>query len=235
MINRPNKRVHRMSFVPKFSDADIVRTIIRSRIWRAFFINKRDAVWELLKGLFYFKSELFISPIKSLLRHSHGHRTMGYIIVIMAMLMMIGFNSKSIWGVLINVFPFAAPLWVGMVDESEYSILIFENIQSQNLLYFWMGTTALSLFHMIKIHLRKEAVVVPTKRGDSWLYQGLFKHMKMSEDRVQILIEPILICGIGAALIHYKVDPVFGLFLAISGVCLFLQEMQDTILRITMR
>ena len=234
MIHRNTKRYHTMTFVPKFSDADIMRTVIRSRIWRAFFINQKDAVWEFLKGLFYFKSELFISPVRSLLRHSHGHRTMGYIITIMSMVMMAGFNSKSIWGVLINVFPFMAPLWVGMVDEDQYSTLIFENIQSQNLLYFWMGTTAVSLFHMIKIHVRKQADVSPIKRGDSWLYQGVFKHTKISEEWVQNLIEPMIICGVGAGLIYFKIDFVFGLFLVISGVCLFIQEMQDTILRTTM-
>jgi len=234
MSRRRKNNIHKPSFVPKFSDPDILRSIMQSSIWKSLFMGKKDALWTFLKAIYYLKTEMFISPIRSVLRHSHGRRTMGIFITLMSGLMIIGFNAKTPWGVSANIFPFLAPILPFFMDGEQMKLSAFDSIHSTNLLYFWVGYLVISTLHLWKIYRRKSQNINPSKRGFSWLHGILFKHLKVSEKVVQLIIEPALVTGLGYGLHYYGIDSALGLFLIIAGICIFFQELQDAVIGFTM-
>lgn len=233
MINRNSNRVAVQSFIPKFSDADILRVVIHSDFWRTLFLRQKEAIWMFAKAIFNIKLEMFISPIRMVLHGSHGRRTTGVFIVVMSCLMMIGFNAKTPWGIAANLFPFAAPILPFFMTPAQLTDSTFGEIRSANMMYFWMGYLVISSIHLLVIYKQKVDVIPPTKRGVSWLYLFVFKHIYIPENFVILIIEPILVVAIGYGLHAYSIDSVMGLFLIISGLCLFIQEFYDTIMRVT--
>ena len=231
MINRGRHRAEKPSFIPKFSDADLLRSVIQSKIWKALFMSKKEAVWILLKAIYYLKSEMFIAPIRAVFRHSFGYRVTGLFITLMSTLMIIGFNAKTTWGASANLFPFIAPLMPFFMDGEQMHLSAFEAVRSEYLMYFWMGYLGISIVHLCRIYRGNQQRSSAVKRGDSWLYGLVFKHMRLSETQVQLIIEPLIVIGLGYGLIEYSIDKPCGIFMVISGGCLFVQELQDAVMR----
>ena len=235
MINRSQSRVHTPSFIPKFSDPDLLRVVLQSNIWKSMFMRKPEALWTLLKALFYLKSEMFIAPLRAVLRHSFGKRTTGIFITLMSTLMIIGFNANTPWGLAANIFPIIMPILPFFMEGSQITESTFGSIHSVNMVYFWIGYLVIATIHLVRINRVPEAAKSPTRRGSSWLYDLGLKKLGLSEELIQLVLEPILVLSLGWFLWHTQLDTTVGLFLLIGGGCLFFQELQDAVMRYAMR
>ncbi len=179
--------------------------------------------------------EMFISPLKAVLRYAHGKRTTGIIITLMSVLMMIAFNTNNIIGYLATFFPLAAPIMPFLMTGDQIINATFFAIRSEPLLIFWMAYLVISTIHLLCIYKGVGTThLAATKRGTSILYGLLFKHFKLSEYTVEQFIEPLLAISIGYFLISSGVDFTFGLFLIIAGTCLFIQESYDAVSKFVM-
>ena len=231
MINRNQKRKTVPSFVPKFSDPDIILGVLNSYIWKHLFLGEKRALWIFVKAIIALKVEMFISPLRAFLRYGHGKRTTDITVVVMATLMMIAFNTKALVGYLATFFPLAAPFVPFTVPADQLLILAFVDIRSPALLYFWIGYLTVSIFHLIMIYKGWGNTQFPSKRGTPILYTIIFKYLRVPEAIVQRFIEPILVSIAGYVLISTEADFTFGLFLIIAAICLFLQEIYDAVVK----
>lgn len=230
MINRNQGRAHQPSFVPKYSDPDIIRSVLKSDIWKYIFLRDKKAFWLLFKALVFLKMEMFISPIKAVLRYGHGKRTTGIIITLMSTLMLIAFNTNNVVGYLATFFPFITPVLPFLMTGDHIISATFFAIRSEALLIFWMAYLVISSIHLLCIYKGIGTTQsLPTKRGTSILYMLLFKHFRLSENVVEHFLEPLLAVSIGYFLMSSGVDFTFGLFLIIAGSCLFIQESYDAV------
>jgi len=235
MINRNQNRAIKPSFVPKFSDPDILKNVLNSDIWKHLFLREKKAVWIFLKAIVLLKMEMFISPVRSAFRYGHGKRIMGLFILVMSALMMIAFNTHHLAGYFATFFPLAAPVVPFFMSGEQLINAAFVDIRSVNLMYFWIGYLVVSAIHLTCIYTGfGDTHKAPFKRGTSILYVLIFKHIKVSEIVVQRFIEPTIIGGLGYWLCASGVDFTFGLLLIISALCLFIQECYDAVLQFSM-
>ena len=230
MINRNTEREVRPSFIPKFSDPDIIKAVLSSDFWRHVFLGERKALWMFAKAIVLLKIEMFSSPLRMYLRYGHGRRTVGAVITLMSATMMMAFNTRHLAGALATFFPLAAPIVPFFMDGEELWYALFTGARSESLLYFWLGHLALSMIHLVRVYRRSGQAISPTGRGSSILYH-VFKHMGISEHMVQLLAEPLLVGLAGYALVRTGADFTFGLFLLIAAACLFSQEGFDAVKR----
>jgi hypothetical protein len=235
MINRNDDRVAKPSFVPKFSDPDIIRAVLNSEIWKHLFLGEKKAAWLFFKAIVLFKMELFISPLRSVLRYGHGRRTTGIIITLMSALMMIAFNTNYVVGYLATFFPLAAPVIPFFMTSDQILAATIADIRSQYLLFFGIVYLVISIIHLVFIYKGGGTThSIPTRRGTSLLYALLFNHLKLPEYIVQCFIEPILAISIGYVLLSSGTDFTCGLFLIIAGTCLGFQECFDGVSKFAM-
>ncbi len=231
MINRNNERITKPSFVPKFSDPDIIKAIVSPDFWRHVFLGEKKAVWLFFMALVNLKMEMFISPLRMCLRYNHGRRTIGVTITLMSMLMMMAFNTDYLIGALATFFPLVAPIVPFFMDGEELGQAVFVEIRSGYLMVFWMGHGLLSSVHLVRVYRGWGEPASPTGRGSSLLYHLVFKYLKMPEHVVQRLVEPLLVGITGYVLVSTGVDFTLGLFLIIAAACLFVQEGLDAVMK----
>ena len=235
MINRSHNRAHIPSFIPKYSDPDILKAVVNSDIWKHLFLGEKKAVWLLFKALFFLKLEMFISPVKAVLRYNHGNRTIGVFITLMSALMMIAFNTQYIVGYFATFFPLAAPVIPFFMSDNEIFTAIFLSIKSTTLLLFWMIYVLLSGIHLIRMYRGWGNPETSFMRGHSIMHGLIFKHFRLSETLIKHYIEPLIIGGVGYYLLSMNIDFTFGLFLMIAAGCLFFQETYDAVLKFSMK
>lgn len=235
MINRNRSRVKVPSFIPKFSDPDIFKSVINSDIWRHLFLGENRALWVLFKGLLFLKLEMFISPSKSFLRYNHGKRTMGIFIVIASTIMMVAFNTKNTAGYLATFFPLVAPVLPFFMSKEQILESAFVEIRSETLLYFSIAYVGISLIHLLVIYCKRGIHHLPNKRGTSILFVLIFRFLRVPEYLVQRFIEPMIVAGAGLLFIHHYDDFTLGLFLIIAAACLFFQECYDGVLKFSIK
>lgn len=231
MINRPEERAIKPSFIPKYSDPDILKEVLNSDFWKHLFLGEKAGVWLAFKALFFLKNEMFISPVKAVLRFDHGKRTIGVFMTVMSTFLMIAFNTTYMVGYLATFFPFAAPVVPFFMSGEDMLVATFVSVKSNALLYFWMTYLVISLIHLIRMYKGWGSPETPTTRGHSFLYKAIFRHLRLSEASTKIYIEPVLVGGIGYYLLASGTDFTFGLFLLIAAGCLFFQEIFDALMR----
>src|SRR5690606_9890981 len=108
------------------------------------------------------------------------------------------------------------PFFIPFTDQHFWQELIFEDIHSRAFFYYSCLFSVLSLFHSFSIWMGFGNGEDPTKRGDSIIYRLFFRYSRISENFVQMAIEPALI-GIAAAVFWYvDEDPFMTIFLAVS-------------------
>ena len=233
MINRNYGRDIKPSFVPKFSDPDLIKGILDAEFWRLVFFRDKKVVWLLFKALVSLKLERFMAPLRAVFRYNHGRRTIGVMISLMSALMMIAFNTHYAVGYLTTFFPFMAPAVPFFMTGEEIKDATFLNIRSQFLMIFWMGYLVISSLHLGRLYKGLGNIEAPTKRGKSWLQTLIFRHFKLKETIVQRFIEPFLAGMIGYVLLSTGYDFTFGLFLMIASTCLFIQEIYEAVRQFT--
>ncbi len=229
MINHTNTRSKNPSFLPKFSDQDIIRGILNSDYWRHLFMGDAKAFWILGKAIISLKTQMFAAPTKAVLRFDFGKRTVGIIITVMTFLMMIAFNTTWLVGYLATMFPLAAPVIPLYMAGSQIHAAVFTDIRSSALLIFWIVYIILAAIHLVRVYKKWGSPHSATSRGSSVLYVLILRRAGMSERNVQLVIEPLLVALIGASLIWFEVDFTFGVFLCCSAFCLFCQEAYQSI------
>jgi|GEM_PF-4571493 len=231
MIYRLNENASKPSFIPKFSDPDLIKAVINPAFWSQVFLGNQKAIWDLFKGLLLLKIEMFASPLRACLRYGHGRRTVGIGITFLTVTMLMAFNTEHLVGALATFFPLVAPIAPFFMSESEISDALFVDTRSEGLMYFWMAYLSLATAHLIGVYRRKGGAVPTGGRGTSILHTLVFRHIKVSEAVVQRLVEPILVGLTGHTLMHSGMDETFGLFLMIAAACLFAQEGYDAVMK----
>lgn len=229
MINCNRKRVNNPSFVPKFSDPDIIKAVVNSDFWKYLFLGDKKAFWLFFKAIVNLKTEMFISPLKTVLRYGHGRRTIGIMITLLSAFMMMAFNTESVIGALATFFPFVAPAIPFLITGEELKTALFVNIRSVALMYFWLVYLVLSIVHLVWVYQGSDETLPPSIRGIPILHVLLFRYWGISPYAVRQFVEPILAAGIGYILINTDTDFTFGLFLIIAAACLFFQELVEAV------
>lgn len=230
MINRNNDiRSAKPSFVPKFSDPDILKAVLNSEFWGHIFLGEKKAAWLFFKALALLKTEMFVSPLRMYLRHGHGRRTVGVTITLLSASMMMAFNSESALGALATFVPFIAPAVPFFMSGKELWDILFVDIRSQYLMYFWTGYVIFSTVHLVRANRGRGTA--PAHRGTPFL-QSLLS--QKPDGILQVLLpflEPMIAGGIGYALMASGMDTTFGLFLVIAASCLLFQEAYDAVMK----
>ena len=238
MINRNNRRINTPSFVWKWSDEDVIRSVLKTELWRLILMGRPQAMWIMFRAVFNLKVEMFVAPQRAVLRVDHGQRTTGIFITIMSTIMMIGFNSNTIFGIIATALPLGSPILPFIMSGEQITQSTFTHIRSPALMVFWMVYLLISTVHLIRIYRRKKKKIrgqcAPMKRGNSWLYIWIFKRLNWPEHIVQRFIEPLLVFTIGYVLTASNADLAFGIFLMIGALCLFFQEVYDGVSRYIM-
>lgn len=235
MINRATQQTTTQSFLPKYCDTDILKSLVNSDVWQHIFLGNKQGVWLITKGLFFLKLEMFALPIRNFLRFNHGSRTIGITIIVLSTLMMIAFNTQYMVGYVATFFPFAAPIIPFFMTSDDMIIATFFAVKSNLLLKFWIGFLIVSIIHLIRIYVGWGNFDSPTKRGRSILHTLIFRHIRISEKMVKQFIEPLLVSSIGYYCLSAGVDYTLGLFLMIAAFCLFFQENYEALLNFAMK
>lgn len=229
MINRNKDRAAGTSFLPKFSDPDVFRAATSSEFWGHVFLGDRRALWLLTKALLFLKMEMFAAPLRACLRYGHGKRTTGVFITLSACAMMAAFNAEGPIGPLAAFFPVIAPLLPFIMGGAELWEVLFVDVRSRYLMYFWMAHLALSVVHLARAANRPSTA--PAHRGTSLLHVLGLKRLGIGEGSVQLCVEPALVAVLGHALMSTGTDWTFGLFLIIAASCLLLQEVFEAVMK----
>ncbi|MGB0177783.1 MAG: hypothetical protein ACPF9D_11500, partial [Owenweeksia sp.] len=118
-----------------------------------------------------------------------------------------------------------SPAFLWLTDQTLLDLIRVE-IRSYPLYVFTLFYAASALIHVVMIYIGM-GNTDSNKRGDSWLYLLLFKKTdRVTEDLVQMVLEPLIIAGCGYVSWLYK-DPVFAFFLWSGAFAVFLQEYLD--------
>lgn len=230
MINRNNgERTAKPSFVPKFSDPDLLKAILNSDFWQHVFLGEKKAAWLFFKALALLKSEMFASPLRAYLRHGHGRRTVGAAITFLSATMMMAFNSESALGALATFLPFTAPAVPFFLSGGELWDILFVGIRSRYLMFFWMGYLLLSTVHLIRANRDRGAL--PAHRGTPLLQYLLPQGTDGFLRALVPFLEAAITGATGYALLATGADSTFGLFLIIAASCLLFQEVFDAVMQ----
>lgn len=121
---------------------------------------------------------------------------------------------------------FISPLLVFFKDGSTLYRLIIIDIHSNSMLVFSILFCVLTIVHSVIIKAKK-GNKSSTKRGESWLYIGLSKLMRINEYVVCGILEPLIVAAIGYCFWAYGDDLWFALLLCLSAFSTAMQELLD--------
>lgn len=234
MIHRIAQQASRPHFIPKYADADIIKNVINSDYWKHLFMGDGKASWILIKAIVFFKMEMFIAPLRALLRINHGKRTIGFIIWVMSSLMMMAFNTQHLMGYLATFFPLAAPLMPVLFSAQEIYDALFVSIRSEAILCLWVAYLILAPIHMLRTYKGWGTIEGDTVHGTSLIHLLIGKPLKLSQGVSKIILEPVLIGGIGLYLMASNADFTCGLFLMISAACSAFHEARNAVMQYAM-
>ena len=233
MINRKSVRGKRHNYIPRYSDADILQNVINTELWRLIYLRDSKAAWIVLKAILNLKVEMFAAPLRAVLRINHGKRTIGVVIYLLSLLMLIAFNANYVVSYLCTFLPFLAPLLPFLLSGEQLLDAMFVSIHSRALLFFWILYGVLAPLHMIFTFKGWNTCEGEKVHGTSLIHLLLSKKIKVSQAVSKVVLEPLLVLIGGLVLIIKGLDVSFGVFLIISALCLFGQELRNSILQYT--
>lgn len=235
MINRGHTLIQLPSFLPKFGDQDVVRNVITTDFYRHLYLGENGkAGWLLLKTLMLLKLEIITLPLRVIMRHSIGMRTIGLMICLLSLFMLLGLNAHHPIGLVFSFLPFLAPLSLLVFDSSQIWSLMIHDIRSANLLGLIVLTTLFSVIHLMRAYVGKTNIN-PGCRGTSWLHTLVFGRFGISKKLTHRLVEPFIISVIALGLFHFEVDIILGMYLLVSAILLGLQEAYDGLMQFVMK
>jgi|GEM_PF-2391639 len=216
---------HRIA--PLYGDGEILYNIPRSKLWRSFFDRKTSTTMIILREFLRIKLAMCSFAGSVLFRYRYGGRTIGIMLTIFTFLMIAGWNSNYLYLIAKPLFPFTAPLFPLFVEVSFWQDFFLEDIRSIPMVVYSGIYLCAALFHTGCVYFGYGDQLEPTKRGTSLLHHFFLKYHGVSEYYVQAVIEPLILGAIAAFLWFVIEDRTFALFLAFSGLTLFLQEVID--------
>lgn len=216
-----------LSIANRYGDADFLLSIYQSKFWQYLFTNRKHAWWILVKGSFKLSIEMFIFPVRMLLRYQHGSRTSGWIIFTLSLSTLVAFNSVHffpLWATTIAWFVWFVPLFS---ENITYGSLISE-VDSPTLFYF---TCAFSLVGFVQIFgiyfLGWSNKTDKAKRGESLFFLILKRWLPKSEKFVQAFLEPLFVFALAIFFGFYCIDIYALFYFGLVAIYLFVQELLD--------
>lgn len=227
MINYTTSNEHHHRLAPLYGDAEIFLKLSRSEFWKNLVFKRKSAIYQLVVEFFKLKLAMITFASTALYRYNFGTRTVGLFLSVMTIFMLIGLNSSYLFWIAKPFFPFTALFFFVFGDMQFCQEFLWVKIHSKGMLVYTGSFALISSIHSIGIYLGFSNRTDPTKRGDSILHRFFFRYSKITEEVVQKFIEPSITISIAAAAWYFADDKVFAIFLGLSGVSCFLQEVLD--------
>lgn len=223
--HRLTKRV-KPRIIKRYGDSEILLGFYTTTWWTDLIKEGgKIAFWKLFVSSLKFVLALFSDAVGSIFRYKHGIMSKGWILTFYTAVLIILFNSTACYHIFKPFIFWFTPFFC-FAGVDKVIIWTLDEVHSYNLLAFGFLYLMLSAVHVVVTYVgkgNKEA----SKRGESWLYQFLFRYAGfIPESVIQIVIEPALTFLMGWHFWHSG-DAVFGVFLYVSAVCLFTQDYLD--------
>ena len=212
--------------IKKYGDSAIMLGFYTTEWWNNLLKEGgKMAFWKIFISSLKFVLALFADAIGSIFRYKHGIMSKGWILTFYTVFLIVLFNSSACYHVL-KPFLFWFVPFLGFAGVDWIIIWTLGEIHSFQLLVFAFVYMLFSVVHVIISYVRNETEDA-SKRGDSWLYQYLFRHTGfVPESVIQIVLEPFLAFIMGWYF-WQSGDAVFGAFLCIAALSMFSQDYLD--------
>lgn len=227
MVNYTTSNEHHHRLAPLYGDAEIFLKLLKTKFWKNLVFNRKTAAYQFVSEFFKLKLAMITFASTALFRYNFGTRTVGLILSVLTIFMLIGLNSSYLFWVAKPFFPFSGAFFFAFGDMQFCQELLWVKVHSKAMLVYTGLFTLASFTHSIGIFLGFSNRDDPTKRGDSILYRLFFRYSRVTEEVIQKFIEPLITISIAAACWYLADDKVFAVFLGLSGVTCFLQEVLD--------
>ena len=202
----------------KIGDSELI-ILISGINWIAVFKNPKESFFKLFIFCVKAANVALSHFLTANIRIKHGPRVSGLFVGFLSLCFGIAFNSVHIP---LLLSPFAAitipffPIWYNNGDLFRF---LWHDVES-NALKIYMLIFVVNVLVNTVLNWIGKGNSNYSKRGESLLFlliRKLFKHSRINEYPV-LLMETIMVFGIGSLLIYTKADYHFGIFLVIISI-----------------
>jgi len=227
MIEYNTQRGSRSRIAPLFGDGEILLSLFKTDFWMRLISKKGWAGIVFFKTFFALTISMITFSTIAILRYRFGTRTVGLVFSFMTLLLLLALNSSWLYWFAKPFFPLTGAFFPFFVDTQFWQEFLLTNIYSKALFYYSCVYSAFSLVHVVAIYTGFGNTSDPSKRGDSIIYRLFFRYSKLTEFTIQARLEPLIIALTALCLWKFSGDTLFASFLALSALCLFIQESLD--------
>ena len=221
--NNAHKRV-----APLYSDATIVMGIWRSEQWQRLFIERKKAVSTVLLEILKFLREVSILPVRIWFRYSPGRKTTGWMVYLISLGVLIGYNSTYMLPPIapLGLFFFGGVAGFGG-SEAAYDF-VFTNTRSEFLEIFTLAFAVRGLLQLVGMQwLGWRNDEDYTKRGHSLYRLITGSRFARHEPFVQRVIEPLICVGATYWMYLNSLPISVVVFFALASLAFIWQELMD--------
>lgn len=217
---------HIVRWVKKYGDLPIIRGIFKGDFWKRVMDKDEKLVWDVIRNFVRFMTAMFANCLECIYRHKFGKEAHGIILSLCTTSFIIALNSTTIPALATPLAFWAMPVMVFQVGFEKSWEFVFEDVHSPGLSIVAVIYFILSIKSSVEIFIGRGNKHF-TKRGESWLYETVFKPNDFKDDfLVQGIIEPFF-----TALVAWGIwalgDHSLALFLWFAASSLFIQEVMD--------
>ncbi|MBO6516058.1 MAG: hypothetical protein JJ975_05870 [Bacteroidia bacterium] len=202
----------------KYGDAEIILNLFSTQFWKDLFLNKNHIAWVLIAEFVHLNRYMLALSLGTIFRYKFGGRTNGFIISIMTLFMLISWNSAAVVWPVKPFMEFGMIFLPAFLDLAELKNILWYQVHSVPMRTFTLVYAAMCLFHAGAIAFGYGDKSDRTKRGNSFLYEFVFKRTSVGEFAVQGVIEPI-IASLAGWYFFSQGDLVFSTYLWAASFC----------------
>ncbi len=229
--------------VPRYGDTLFLLGFLHWKGWPhlGYWISRRRSNlsmfwWFIFSTMIMFGTELFANSLRTFFRTSPGRNANGLIITLFSAFLIFAFNHAELPRVFAAQAATLGPcviLIAGYWKEWDEIFTYIWNPESMSLLIFLYAYLLIGLVKVYGFYFMNwNNTHNKFKKGDSIFYRFLRKRVPyFKEDFYTIIYEPLIAIMAGWLVMTYAGDSVFGIFLITAGICLFIQEFIDGLVR----
>ncbi|MBI1183599.1 hypothetical protein GC194_04975 [bacterium] len=212
--------------VKKYGDLALFKSLYEGHFLKQLLGKRPEALGTLILNTLHFSIASLAFGQNALFRRSFGLHTTGFMLSLSYLSFILIWNSAHVPFIFKPFFLPVVPLLPIFRSWSDIYRLIAIDKNSEYVMLYTLIFLIMATIHVCAIYFFGGNPSA-TKRGESWLYTMLSKHILISEYLVCGIIEPSISVLLG--LIFWKVvhDPYFSLLLWLGASSVFIQQLAD--------